>query len=105
MTNMNKELLQQALDALVSAAEHTMPDGYKHLGAAKRLIDAAIAQPEQPAACLKCGGAMALGQAITQTFGGMNDFIGDKTVCTISPSGPGKLVSCMKCKQCGWSTS
>ncbi len=46
---MNKELLQQALDALVSASEHTMPDGYKHLGAAKRLIQAAIAQPIPPA--------------------------------------------------------
>lgn len=26
-------------------------------------------------------------------------------VCTVSPGGPGKLIECMKCLECGWSVS
>ncbi|HLP99189.1 MAG TPA: hypothetical protein VK149_12175 [Sideroxyarcus sp.] len=53
-------------------------------------------------ACKRCGGAMQAGQAIAQTFAGSHD-LGD--VCTLSPGGSGKLVECMKCKQCGWSVT
>lgn len=56
--------------------------------------------------CRKCGGAMKPGKAMWQTFIGAPDFPGDKGTelgCTISPGGPGKLIDCMKCEQCGWS--
>lgn len=56
--------------------------------------------------CKKCGGTMDAGKAIEQTYtGGIGDFIGDKYPVTVSPGGPGKLVDCMKCKDCGWSVS
>lgn len=54
--------------------------------------------------CKKCGGDMQPGQAIAQTFTGSPDFIGGE-VCTVSPGGPGKLVECSKCPECGWSTT
>lgn len=40
------------------------------------------------------------------TFTGMPDFIGDtgaNAVCTMSPGGPGRLIDCLKCADCGWS--
>lgn len=52
--------------------------------------------------CKCCGGAMAPGQALEQTFAGIPDFPGGAVV-TMSPRGPGKLVDCMKCENCGWS--
>lgn len=55
-----------------------------------------------PEPCRKCGGQMRDGIAIEQTFGGIADFPG-KEVVTLSPAGPGKLVKCLKCNQCGWS--
>ncbi len=54
--------------------------------------------------CKKCGGKMKKGTAIQETFVGIPDFP-DGEVCTVSPGGTGKLVSCMKCEECGWSTT
>lgn len=54
--------------------------------------------------CRKCGGEMQPGKAIAQTFDGIPDFIGGE-VCTVSAGGPGKLIGCMKCKNCGWSVT
>lgn len=54
--------------------------------------------------CRKCSAPMAPGIAIAQTWGGIGDFAHDDVV-TMSPSGPGKLVSCSKCTACGWSVS
>lgn len=54
--------------------------------------------------CNKCGGDMIKSKAIEQTYtSGLPDFIGDEVGITMSPSGSGKLIDCMKCKECGWS--
>lgn len=56
--------------------------------------------------CKKCNGPMKPGQAIAQTFtSGAPDFTGDKHGITMSAGGPGKLVDCLKCEVCGWSTT
>lgn len=52
--------------------------------------------------CAKCGGEMKPGKAIAQTYSGTPDFPGGEVV-TMSPSGPGKLVDCVKCELCGFS--
>lgn len=54
--------------------------------------------------CRKCGGEMKKGKAIKQTFTGRPDFIGGD-ICTISPGGIGKIMSCLKCVDCGWSVT
>lgn len=53
--------------------------------------------------CRKCQGVMRPGQAIAQTCVGVPDFPGDKHAVTMSLGGPGKLIDCMKCVDCGWS--
>lgn len=55
--------------------------------------------------CKKCGGEMKQGLAIEQTFTGMPDFPGCRDVVTLSAGGPGRLIGCMKCVDCGWSTT
>ena len=56
--------------------------------------------------CKKCGGYMIESKAIAQTFtGGILDFPSDKNPVTFSAGGPGEMVDCMKCEQCGWSVS
>ena len=54
--------------------------------------------------CVKCGGEMLFGLAISQTWTGIPDFLGGEVV-TMSPGGNGKLVDCMKCVNCGWSVA
>ena len=44
------------------------------------------------------------GIAMGQTFSGSPDFSGGPVV-TISPAGPGVLIDCLKCPQCGYSVS
>ena len=53
--------------------------------------------------CTHCGGEMKPGQAIESTLVGEPDDIGG--CVTVSPGGPGKLVPCMKCAECGWSVT
>ena len=54
--------------------------------------------------CKHCNGDMKPGKALQSTFNsGMPDFPGDKNVVTLSPGGPGKLIDCLKCSNCGWS--
>lgn len=55
--------------------------------------------------CKKCGGAMAPGKAIAQTWTGLPDFPNDQRCTTISPGGSGKLIDCVKCTKCGWSVT
>lgn len=55
--------------------------------------------------CKKCGGEMKEGKAIAQTFTGVPDFIGSKECVTISPGGSIKLIDCLKCEKCGYSTT
>ena len=50
------------------------------------------------------GGDMKSGMAMCQTLTGIADFIGGE-VCTVSPGGPGKVIGCWKCEQCGWSVT
>lgn len=52
--------------------------------------------------CKHCHTSMAPGIAIEQTYTGAPDFPGGEVV-TMSPGGPGKLIECLKCPQCGWS--
>ena len=55
--------------------------------------------------CRKCGGEMKEGKAMQSTLtSGAPDFP-DSDVVTVSPGGPGKLVDCWKCCECGWSVS
>lgn len=55
--------------------------------------------------CKRCGGTMQAGIAIEQTYAGIPDFPGDGHVCTVSPAGPGRVIDCMKCENCGWSVT
>ncbi len=52
--------------------------------------------------CLRCGGVMRPGKAILNTCTGIPDFPGQEIV-TLSPGGPGIMVDCLKCCQCGQS--
>ena len=54
--------------------------------------------------CKRCNGEMKPGKAIEQTYTGIPDFIGGDVV-TMSPGGPGRLIDCMKCVECGWSVT
>lgn len=53
--------------------------------------------------CNRCGGEMKPGQALENTLVGEPDDIGG--CVTLSPGGPGKLVPCMKCAECGRSVT
>jgi hypothetical protein len=54
--------------------------------------------------CPRCCGEMKPGKAIEQTWHGEPEWPGD-TLCTMSPSGPGRLIDCLKCEKCGFSVS
>lgn len=52
--------------------------------------------------CRRCNVEMRLGTALAQTFtAGMPDFPGDTHAVTFSAGGPGKVVPCWKCPECG----
>lgn len=52
--------------------------------------------------CRKCGTPMIESHAIAQTFvAGTPDFPGDAHASTFSAGGPGKLIPCWKCPECG----
>lgn len=53
----------------------------------------------------RCGGVMKRGVAFENSWEGMADFPGDEYACTISQTGPAKIVPCVKCKRCGFSVS
>lgn len=55
--------------------------------------------------CRRCDAAMRPGIALGQTYSGIPDFPGDDHVCTISPGGPGAIITCLKCSGCGHSVS
>ncbi len=57
----------------------------------------------KPVECKKCGGRMKPGKALAQTVTGIPDFARDGNVVTLSPGGPGKLIDCLKCTECGHS--
>lgn len=46
---------------------------------------------------------MRRGQAMAQTLTGIPDFPGDQHAVTLSPGGPGRLIDCWKCRECGHS--
>lgn len=54
--------------------------------------------------CRRCGGEMRPGKAIAQTYTGAPDFPGCEVV-TMSPAGPGAMVECLKCSECGHSVT
>ncbi len=52
--------------------------------------------------CRKCGTLMIHGQAVAQTFvPGSPDFPGDTHAATFSAGGPGRMIDCWKCPECG----
>ena len=51
--------------------------------------------------CRSCKLTMYPGKALAQTLTGSGDFHDDDDVVTLSPGGPGKLIDCWKCPQCG----
>lgn len=53
--------------------------------------------------CKRCDEPMGHGKAIVSTSVGQPDFAADGEVVTVSPGGPGRLVDCLKCPQCGLS--
>jgi len=53
--------------------------------------------------CPHCGIEMGDGQALLDELDGYPDFVGNDTLCTISPSGKAKLIECLKCPDCGFS--
>ena len=60
--------------------------------------------------CRRCKRAgkdieMVKSQAMSSTWRGVPDFPGDTYAVTLSPGGPGRLVDCLKCPECGWSVS
>ena len=75
----------------------------RELVGASFVIESWVIGMEEIRRCDKCGGEMKPGKAIAQTWTGTPDFHGDKHCVTVSPGGPGKLVDCMKCVNCGWS--
>ena len=55
--------------------------------------------------CRHCNVNLVVGRAMESTFVGAPDFVGDRHAATMSPGGAGRLVACMKCPLCGWSTT
>lgn len=64
------------------------------------------ATPARQASCRKCGGTMQLCHAIAQTYtSGAPDDLGATDGQTMSAGGPGVLIDCRKCEDCGWSVT
>lgn len=56
--------------------------------------------------CKKCHIPMKEGVAIGQTWKpGRPDFYGDLRGVTLSPGGPGRVISALKCPKCGYSVT
>lgn len=54
--------------------------------------------------CPNCHSSMQPGVALEQTYGGTPEWPGADVV-TMSTGGPGKLIDCLKCPICGFSTT
>lgn len=70
----------------------------ENIADAASVIERDDSQRQPLPVCRKCGGTMRPGIAIAQTFD-----CGDEGTC--SPGGPGRVVECMKCANCGWSVT
>lgn len=71
-------------------------------GGATDLTTDALKQPT----CRKCGGTMQPGHALGQTYtSGTPDDLGATDGQTMSVGGPGVLIDCRKCEDCGWSVT
>lgn len=56
--------------------------------------------------CHRCGIPMRPGIAIAQTYtAGAPDFPGDREGITMSAGGPGRVIKCLKCPDCGRSVT
>ena len=53
--------------------------------------------------CKKCKIKLKEGTALINSLTGLPDFIGDKTICTVSASGNASLHKVLKCPSCGYS--
>lgn len=52
--------------------------------------------------CAKCSGFMVPGIAMGQTLVGGAPDMG---MVTMSAGGPGEIIACMRCRDCGWSVT
>lgn len=55
--------------------------------------------------CPRCQKRLVPGQALRSTVVGTPDFPGDEAPITLSPGGPGRLTTVLKCPDCGYSRS
>jgi hypothetical protein len=91
------------IDRLRAAIQHTLDDNV-HLADGENCTLIVLKRALGIQQCKKCGADMQPGVAMGQTMTGIPDFIGGE-VCTVSPGGPGKLIECSKCQECGWSVT
>jgi hypothetical protein len=62
--------------------------------------------PAEKNGCRKCGAEMLPGVALVNRLVGIPDFIGSRSVVTVSPDTKQPLqVRCLKCMRCGWSVT
>lgn len=52
--------------------------------------------------CIRCRVPLEPGIALVQTTRSSSDLGG---IYTVSPGGPGRIVQCLKCPNCGWSVT
>ena len=96
----------------IGMREYIHTPGYQTRAAASAAAQAdyerrilAALTPARQATCRKCGGTMQPGHALGQTYtSGAPDDLGSDGQ-TMSAGGPGVLIDCWKCEDCGWSVT
>lgn len=95
------DYLTQQRDTLLAAADRcykmllSEPNTQGALFKAENILREAISEA-QDVHCKKCGGVMRPGLAMGQTWH-------DSGEGTLNPTGPGRVIACLKCETCGWS--
>lgn len=86
----------------MAIAEDMQTDLHNNLSRAKKVVATKKVVAGQPT-CPKCGGKMHEGGiAIESTYTGSPDFISGEAI-TMHKGGPGRVVTCSKCVDCGHS--
>jgi hypothetical protein len=80
--------------------------GDSHCAACEAAVCAPPHDQNTIKSCRRCGGPMRPGIATGQTYtGGALDFPSDREAITLSAGGPGTVIECEKCADCGWSVT
>lgn len=79
------------------------PNRSEKFFALREQVRGALPAPVPPGSCYKCNVPLVAGKAMESTLTGIPDFPGDPYPVTVSPGGPGRLVDCLKCSECGHS--